>query len=149
MLEITYWATLNPLSCAVTYRYGAPWWAMRHPLGAHMGQLTLTELRCTLLSYWVPYWTMLYPTELPNTLWAMLHPNWATYSTFVQFLTCRNAGLSGTGMLRYRTEMLDAGIPMPAASASMPMPSYVNYLNSQSFSRDTLPLRTCWRWTVC
>jgi hypothetical protein len=23
--------------------------------------------------------------------------------------------------------MLDAGIPMPAASASMPMPSYVNY----------------------
>jgi hypothetical protein len=27
-------------------------------------------------------------------------------------------------MLRYRTEMLDAGIPMPAASPSMPMPSY-------------------------
>jgi hypothetical protein len=31
---------------------------------------------------------------------------------------------SGTGMLRYRTEMLDTGIPMPAASASMPLPSY-------------------------
>ncbi len=27
----------------------------------------------------------------------------------------------GTGILRYRTEMLDAGIPMPAASTSMPM----------------------------
>ncbi len=32
--------------------------------------------------------------------------------------------LSGTGMLRYRTEMIDAGIPMLAASAFMPMPSY-------------------------
>jgi hypothetical protein len=31
---------------------------------------------------------------------------------------------SGTGMLRYCIEMLDARIPMPAASASMPMPSY-------------------------
>ncbi len=27
-------------------------------------------------------------------------------------------------MIQYRTEMLDAGIPMQAASASMPMPSY-------------------------
>ncbi len=31
---------------------------------------------------------------------------------------------SGTGMLRYRTEMLNAEIPMPAPSASMPMPSF-------------------------
>ncbi len=31
---------------------------------------------------------------------------------------------SGTGMLRYRTEMQDAGMLMPAESASMPMPSY-------------------------
>ncbi len=31
---------------------------------------------------------------------------------------------SGTEMLRYQTEMIDAGIPMPAASALMPMPSY-------------------------
>jgi hypothetical protein len=30
---------------------------------------------------------------------------------------------SGTGMLRYRTEMLDDGIPTPAALDSMPMPS--------------------------
>jgi hypothetical protein len=33
---------------------------------------------------------------------------------------------SGTGMLRYRTEIQDAGMPMPAASTSMPMPSYAN-----------------------
>jgi hypothetical protein len=31
---------------------------------------------------------------------------------------------SGTGMLWYRTEIIYAGIPMPAASALMPMPSY-------------------------
>jgi hypothetical protein len=29
-------------------------------------------------------------------------------------------------MLLYRTERLDAGIPMPVALASMPMPSYAN-----------------------
>ncbi len=33
---------------------------------------------------------------------------------------------SGTGMLQERTEMLDARIVMPAASASMPMPSNDN-----------------------
>jgi hypothetical protein len=32
---------------------------------------------------------------------------------------------SGSGMLLYRTEMIDAGLPMPAASALMPIPSYV------------------------
>ncbi len=31
---------------------------------------------------------------------------------------------SGAGMLRYGTEMIDAGPPMPVASALMPMPSY-------------------------
>jgi hypothetical protein len=31
---------------------------------------------------------------------------------------------SGTGILWYWTEMIDAGIPMPAASALMLMPSY-------------------------
>jgi hypothetical protein len=31
---------------------------------------------------------------------------------------------TGTGMLRYRTELLNAGMPMQAASASMPMPCY-------------------------
>jgi hypothetical protein len=43
---------------------------------------------------------------------------------------CPASGQSSTGMnknsdpepLRYRTEIPDAGMPMPAASASMPMP---------------------------
>jgi hypothetical protein len=35
---------------------------------------------------------------------------------------------SGTEILRYRIEMSDAGIPMPASSASMPMPSYESYI---------------------
>jgi hypothetical protein len=36
---------------------------------------------------------------------------------------------SGTGMIRYWTEKLDAGIPMPAASVSMPiMPASHNKL---------------------
>jgi hypothetical protein len=34
---------------------------------------------------------------------------------------------SGFGILRYRTENQDAGVPMPAASTSMPMPSYIYY----------------------
>ncbi len=32
---------------------------------------------------------------------------------------------SGTGMSRYRTKKPDAGMPMPAASDSMPISSYV------------------------
>jgi hypothetical protein len=39
----------------------------------------------------------------------------------------RNKGTqSGTGMLPYRTEIQDAGMPMPAALTSMQMPSYAN-----------------------
>jgi hypothetical protein len=59
----------------------------------------------------------------------------------------RNKGTQfGTGMLRYRTERLDAGMPMAAASASimmaaasasasMPMPSYgsTSILSSLSY----------------
>jgi hypothetical protein len=36
----------------------------------------------------------------------------------------------------YRTEMLDAGIPMPAASASMPMPSYEQKQSRQSDQKN-------------
>jgi hypothetical protein len=65
--------------------------------------------------------------------------NYARYSVLIplcNFVKCQNGGLFGTGirvpqsgigMLRYRTEMLDAEIPMPAASASMPMPSYAGF----------------------
>jgi len=45
---------------------------------------------------------------------------------------------SGTGMLLYRTEIQDAGMPMPAASASLPMPSYDLFF-------IFLESRTCWR----
>jgi hypothetical protein len=36
---------------------------------------------------------------------------------------------SGTGMLRFRTEIQVAGMPMPTASTSMPMPSYGHVTN--------------------
>jgi hypothetical protein len=38
----------------------------------------------------------------------------------------------GTGMLQYRTEIQAAGIPMPASSTSMPMPSYDNSFSDMS-----------------
>jgi hypothetical protein len=63
-----------------------------------------------------------------------LHPEVPTVLVpLCNFFECRNTGLSGAGIkvrqsgsrtLRHQTEMLDAGIPIPAASASMPMPSY-------------------------
>ncbi len=51
----------------------------------------------------------------------------------------RNKGTqSGTKMLRYRNEMLGAGIPMPGALVSLPMPSY-----------GTNALRKCLWYTLC
>jgi hypothetical protein len=35
---------------------------------------------------------------------------------------------SSTGMLWYRTEILDARMPMPAAFSLKPMPSYGKYI---------------------
>ncbi len=46
---------------------------------------------------------------------------------------------SGTGMLHYKTEMLDAGMPMPAVLDSMRMPSYKHsggFPNVKIFKRD-------------
>ncbi len=43
---------------------------------------------------------------------------------------------SGTGMLRYRTEIQDAGMPIPAASTSMPMPCYAFHTVSIDSKRD-------------
>ena len=43
---------------------------------------------------------------------------------------------SGTGMLRYRTEKLDARMPMPAALPTMPMPSYAVQLFKLSEIKD-------------
>ncbi len=73
----------------------------------------------------------------------------------VRVYKCRNAGLSGIRsvryqtektnnagnspvpdlakavrhfLVRYRTEIIDAGMPMPALVSSMPMPSYAEYI---------------------
>jgi hypothetical protein len=44
----------------------------------------------------------------------------------LELVLCRNKDTqSGSGMLLYRTEMTDAGLPMPAVSALMSIPSYV------------------------
>jgi hypothetical protein len=40
-------------------------------------------------------------------------------------------------MIRYRTERPDVGMPMPAASASMPIPSYDNGLHMPSSAKGT------------
>ncbi len=140
-----YWAMLNPSELRWIFwtmlylteprdallSYAGPYWAMLH-----------------LLSYTSPYWVMLHPAELCCTPYGLAHPNWATlhpielrmytnwtalyctelFSTLwaTQRSKCRNAGLSGTGIRvpQSGTGMLDAITPMPATSASMPMPSY-------------------------
>ncbi len=127
-----YWATLNPLSSAASY------WAKVHLAEIHS---TITELRCTLMSctlnptlrYAGPSWATLYPTELRCSLLSYAAPCELHYSLtelpsvlvpLCTFVKCRKAGLSGigirvpqsgNGMLRYRTEVMNAGIPMPAA----------------------------------
>ncbi len=35
---------------------------------------------------------------------------------------------SGIFLVRYRTKIRDAGMPMPASVSSMPMPSYASYV---------------------
>ncbi len=42
----------------------------------------------------------------------------------VRYRYCNKVTQSGTGMLRYQIGMMNAGIPMPVVSASMPMSSY-------------------------
>jgi hypothetical protein len=56
---------------------------------------------------------------------AVQYRNKGTQSGAGKAVKYRNKGTqSGAGMIRYRTEIQDAGMPMPAASTSMPMPSY-------------------------
>ncbi len=132
---VPYWATLFstelPIIMWASFELAHPNWAKVHPI----------ELRWTLLSYSEPYWATLYPTELRCSLLSYaslceLHYslNWATFHTrtFVQFCQmpeCRTIRYRNKGTpVRYRYATLpdgklDAGIPMPAASALMPMPS--------------------------
>ncbi len=131
----TYWAMLYPSEIHCTF------WAMLHltePRGtllsytappyllAHPNWTTLqhTELRWTLLSHAEPYWATLYPTELRCSLRSYAAPCELHYSLtelptvlvpLCNFVKCRNAELSGTGisvpqygagMLRYGTDII-------------------------------------------
>jgi hypothetical protein len=49
---------------------------------------------------------------------------------------------SGIFLLRYRTEMTDAGMPMPALVLRMPMPSYASAYNKKGASADKSSIRT-------
>jgi hypothetical protein len=107
----------------------------------HWAPMRPTELRWTLLSYAEPHWARLYPAELRCSLLSYaalfeLHNSLTELPSILvplcNFVKCRKAGLSGTGIsvpqsgtgrLRYRTEMLDAGILIPAALVTMPMPN--------------------------
>ncbi len=126
---VPFWTALHPLSNA------APYWATGHSTELRCTLLSYVAstklccalLKCTLLSYTTPpyelahpNWATTNPTELCSTQLSYA-PMFSTElrSTFVQFCQCRNAGLSGigksvhksgTGMLRYWTEMMDRNI---------------------------------------
>jgi hypothetical protein len=53
---------------------------------------------------------------------------------------------SGIFLVRYRTEIIDAGMPMPALVSSMLMPSYDKNVNTNYFG--PMYIRTCKR-TKC
>ncbi len=130
-----FWATQHPL------RYAAPYWTTLYPyelLTIPWSTLHPFEPSCTLLSY------TLHPLSCAAC------PKLG-YLPFCKFLECRNTGLCGIRLLWYRNElkcqcrtslvaekgdlvhnrnapvpikMMDTGMQTPAASASMPMPSY-------------------------
>ncbi len=126
------WCTLlssaPPLSYTYTDKlYTAPYWATLHPTDLNSPHPFLkyaepSELHCTL-------WATQYPTELR----CILFSNAALHHTLLLHwnvgLSVTTVSQSGTGMLRYHTEMLDAGMPMLAAWASLMMPSYDNMTN--------------------
>ncbi len=137
------WAALHPneLQCIIMI-YAAPL----------KSYLNLTELLCTLLA-------MLYPTELCSILWATLHTTWATYSIFVKFLKCWNAGMSSTGiriaqsgigMLQYRTKMLagcqntDAGCIGPNADAQLCINCSVSTYSDIRVIKCCQHMQQCW-----
>jgi hypothetical protein len=128
-----YWAALHPIALS----YAAPYWA----------SLELADLRCT-------FWATL-------TLWAILHSKYATYRKKLNagltgirsfsYWNAKNADTVGnlfvsrilrtesdTGKLWNRTEIVDAGMPMPAASASKPESSYTEMENSGTKGRQLL-----------
>ncbi len=134
-----FWTMLAPLKLLY-----APYWTKLHPSELRCTLLSYAVLSLAakhLLGYTVPWYGT--PSEL------LCNPNWATSLCFYIIIIpeCRNVRhpvspvpewkqmsmpepvryrnkgtQSGIGILRYRTEIMGAGIPMPVASASMPMP---------------------------
>jgi hypothetical protein len=111
-----YWATLHPTELYLTLlSYTISCWARLHP-----AELPPTPYRAMLQPsiLWCISWSMQHLTERLGTLlscaipyWAMQQPNWATYSTFLQFIEmpeCRTA--------RYRNK----GIPVRYRNAAVP-----------------------------
>jgi hypothetical protein len=97
-----HWAMLYLLS------FAAPYWAKVHPAELHS---TLTELRCTLLSYAEPYLVTLYPTELRCSLLRYAAPCKLYYSLtelpsvlvpLCNFVKCRSVRYWNTLPVRYR-----------------------------------------------
>ncbi len=68
-VSVVYWVMLHPLSLAV------PYWATVPP-----AELRGTPYGLAFPNYWAPLY---HAAELCNTLWATLHPNWATDSTYL------------------------------------------------------------------
>ncbi len=94
-------------------------------------------LYCSLLSYAAP-WKLHYSlNKLPSKSYLCEILNAGLSSTGIRVTQ------SGAGMLRYRTEMLDAGIRILAASASLPMPNYafciIKSLGHLNFNNGLVP----------
>jgi hypothetical protein len=77
-----------------------------------------------------------------NVHWVSLSPPTTAFLN-AGMSDCPASSQSGTGMnknsdarmLRYRTEIQEAGMPMPAALTSMPMPSYGMYRTAYAICR--------------
>ncbi len=84
------------------------------------------------------YWTVRRPVSpVPNWKKLMM-PEQARYWTKVT--------QSGIFLVRYRTKIRDAGMPMPALVSSMLMPSYANF---QRACKSKWPRTGSWRSRCC
>ncbi len=142
-------AMLNPAQLHwLLLSNAAPCWALLHPCEPELlctlwATLYPKELGCTLVSCAITFWTKLQllsywtVTKLPPFVQLFWMPRCRTDRHPVSLVPERKIIMmpepfrywnketqSGTGILWYWTEMIDAGIPMPAASALMLMPSY-------------------------
>ncbi len=117
----------------------------------HLGSAVLywARLQCNLLTWAATCWTtlqllsyeyaLLYCTSPVLECWIVRHPislvpGWKEMPIPEPVRYRNKETQSGIGTLQYRTELMDAGIPMPAASALMPMSSYEDTLGGCSES---------------